>query len=302
MNKKILVVGGTGFIGYHLIKKLKKKKFKIHSISTRKPNKIKTIKGVKYIISDITNLSKLRKSINKNNYEYVVNLGGNVDHINRKKTLASHYLGCKNLTNVFLNSQIKKFIQMGSSGEYGAKKSPHYENFNSKPLTVYNKSKKKASDFLLKLFRKNNFPITIFRLYLSYGPNQDENRFLPIVIKNCLKKKSFDLSHCNQYRDFIYIDDVVDLIIKSLKTEKTNGEIFNIGTGKPIKLKLLINKVKKYIKGGKPIFGVKKLRKDENYKIYPNINKTKKFFKWAPKTPINIGLVKTIKFYEKLIL
>ena len=302
MNKKILIVGGTGFIGFHLIKKLKKKNFTIDSISTRKPKKNKTIKGVKYILSDISNLSKLRKVINRDNYEYVVNLGGNVDHINKKKTFASHYIGCKNLINIFSNSKIKKFIQMGSSGEYGEMKSPHYENFNAKPLTIYNVSKKKASDFLLKFFKKNNLPITIFRLYLTYGPYQDENRFLPIVIKNFLKKKSFELSHCNQYRDFIYIDDVVDLIIKSFKLKKSNGEIFNIGTGKPIRLKILINKVKKYVKGGKPIFGVKKLRKDELYKIYPNIDKTKKIFKWKPKTSIDKGLIKTIKFYKKQIL
>ena len=131
MNKKILIVGGTGFIGFHLIKKLKKKNFTIDSISTRKPKKNKTIKGVKYILSDISNLSKLRKVINRDNYEYVVNLGGNVDHINKKKTFASHYIGCKNLINIFSNSKIKKFIQMGSSGEYGAMKSPHYENFNA---------------------------------------------------------------------------------------------------------------------------------------------------------------------------
>ena len=301
MKKKVLVIGGTGFIGFHLIKKLIKKNYNIHSISTNKPNKYRNIKGVKYILSDISDLSKLKRDINKDIYEYVINLGGYVDHTNKKKTLASHYLGCKNLINIFSNSKIKKFIQMGSSGEYGAMKSPHYENINAKPLTMYNIAKKKASNILLKYFKRFNFPVVIFRLYLTYGPNQDENRFVPIVIKNCLKQKSFDLSHCNQYRDFIYIDDVVNLIIKSLKVNRANGEIFNIGTGKPIKLKALINKIKKHIKGGKPKFGVKKLRKDEIYKIYPNIDKTKKFFKWSPKTSVNKGLLKTIKFYEKLI-
>ena len=190
---------------------------------------------------------------------------------------------------------------MGSSGEYGSMKSPHYENFNTKPLTVYNIAKKKASNILLKYFKKSNFPVIIFRLYLAYGPNQDENRLIPIVIKNCLKQKSFDLSHCNQYRDFIYIDDVINLIIKSFKVKKANGEIFNIGTGKPIKLKTLVNKIKKYIKGGKPIFGVKQLRKDEINKIYPNMDKTINFFKWSPRTSLDKGLLKTIKFYKNLI-
>lgn len=178
-------------------------------------------------------------------------------------------------------------------------KSPHYENINAKPSTIYNIAKKKASNILLKYFKRFNFPVIIFRLYLTYGPNQDENRFIPIVIKNCLKQKSFDLSHCNQYRDFIYIDDVVNLIIKSLKAKKTNGEIFNIGTGKTIKLKVLVSKIKRYIKSGNPIFGVKQLRKDEIYKIYPNMDKTKKVFKWCPKISIDAGLLRTIKFYKQ---
>ena len=301
MKKKVLVIGGTGFIGFHLIKKLIKKNYNIHSISTNKPNKYRNIKGVKYILSDISNLHKLKRDINKDIYEYVINLGGYVDHTNKKKTLASHYLGCKNLINIFSNSKIKKFIQMGSSGEYGSMKSPHYENINAKPLTVYNIAKKKASNILLKYFKRFNFPVIIFRLYLTYGPNQDENRFIPIVIKNCLKQKSFELSHCNQYRDFIYVDDVVNLIIKSFNTKKTNGEIFNIGTGKPIKLKSVINKIKKYIKSGNPIYGVKQLRKDEINKIYPNMDKTINFFKWSPRTSLDKGLLKTIKFYKNLI-
>ena len=302
MKKKILVVGGTGFIGFHLIKKLKNKKFIVHSISTKQPAKERTINGVKYILTDISNLAKLKKSIKKDSYSYVINLAGHVDHNNKKKTLNSHFIGCKNLVNIFLNSKIENFIQIGSSGEYGNMTSPHYENFDAKPLTIYNLAKKKASDFLINSFKKSRFPVTIFRLYLAYGPNQDENRFIPIVIKNCLKDKSFELSHCNQYRDFIYIDDFVKLIIKSFKIKKSIGEIFNIGSGKPIKLKIIINKIKKHIKGGKPIFGEKKLRKDEIYKIYPNIDKAKTFFKWFPKTSIDNGLLKTVKFYKKVNL
>ena len=301
MKKKILVVGGTGFIGFHLIKKLKIKKFIVDSISTKQPPKKRTINGVKYILTDISNLAKLKKSVKKDSYSHVINLAGHVDHNNKKKTLNSHFIGCKNLVNIFLNSKIKRFIQIGSSGEYGNISSPHYENFDTIPLTIYNLAKKKASNFLINSFKKSKFPVTIFRLYLAYGPNQDENRFIPIVIKNCLKDKSFELSHCNQYRDFIYIDDFVSLIIKSFKIKKSIGEIFNIGSGKPIKLKIIINKIKKHIKGGKPIFGAKKLRKDEINKIYPNINKAKKIFKWFPKTSIDDGLLKTVKFYKKSI-
>ena len=65
--------------------------------------------------------------------------------------------------------------------------------------------------------KQNNFPVTIVRLYLVYGPNQDANRIVPIVIENALKDKIFDCSSGKQLRDFIYIDDVINAIIKILK-------------------------------------------------------------------------------------
>ena len=85
MNKKnILIIGGTGFIGYHLAKKAIQKKFIVTSISTRPAKKIRHLKKVKYVFCDISNKTKLNKVI-KEQFDYVVNLGGYVDHSNKKK-------------------------------------------------------------------------------------------------------------------------------------------------------------------------------------------------------------------------
>ena len=61
--------------------------------------------------------------------------------------------------------------------------------------------------------------------YLIYGPGQDFNRLIPYVIKNCLQNKSFPCSNGNQLRDFIFIDDAINLIFKSLKNKRSNGKI-----------------------------------------------------------------------------
>ena len=299
MKEKILIVGGTGFIGYHLIKKLKQKRYIIHSISKKKPKKDRYISGIKYHLVDISNFKKLKLLIENIDFSFVINLGGYVDHSDIKKTYNSHFKGCKNLATIFLKSKIKSFIQMGSSGEYGNSKSPHSEYKKSNPVTIYNRSKKLATNFLIDLYKKKKFPVTILRLYLSYGPNQDNNRFIPIVINNCLKKKEFPLSHCEQYRDFIYIDDVVNALICSIDNHEAVGQIINIGTGKPIKLKKIINRIKNYINGGKPLFGLVKLRKDENLRTYPNIFKAKKILRWKPRVSFEKGLIKTINYYKR---
>ena len=92
----ILIVGGTGFIGYHLAKKCLKKGWQVVSISTKKVINSRKLSKVEYILCDITKKKLLKKKIQKS-FVYVVNLGGYVDHSNKIKTYKSHYIGCKNL-------------------------------------------------------------------------------------------------------------------------------------------------------------------------------------------------------------
>ena len=296
-KKKILIVGGTGFIGFHLARKCLQKKWHVVSFSKNKPRKIRYLKKIKYLIGDLSKTKDLKK-VNQY-FDYVVNLGGYVDHTNKVKTFNSHYKGCKNLSKIFLKKKIKSFIQLGSSGEYGTLKSPHKESFVGNPKSIYAKAKFLASSHLLNLYKKKKFPITILRLYQAYGPRQDINRFIPIVINACLKKISFNCSDGKQLRDFIHVDDVVKVIIKSLNSNKSKGEIFNIGSGKPEKIKSIINLLTKKLNGGQPCFGRIKLRKDEILKIYPNITKAKNILNWSPKISFNRGLFQTIKYYKK---
>lgn len=303
LKKNILVVGGSGFIGYNLVKKLKyKKKYRIFSISSKKKNKHRIIKGVNYIRCDITKKKELVSKLKKKNIDYVINLAGYVDHQNKKKTYNTHFKGCKNLADFYLNRNIKKFIQLGSSTEYGDKKSPQKEKYkvNIKDVkSIYGKSKLKASQLLLKYNKEKKFPAVIFRLYIAYGPHQDTNRLIPYTINACLKKKKFPCTHGNQLRDFIFIDDLIHLLVISLNNDKIDGQIFNVGLGKPIKVKNIIKLIQKNIKKGIPEFGKIKLRKDEILLHYPSIDKLKKYFNWKPKIKFNTGIKKTINYYEE---
>tara|TARA_B100001175_G_C19410882_1_gene591061 strand:+ start:62 stop:982 length:921 start_codon:yes stop_codon:yes gene_type:complete len=300
-KNKILIVGGTGFIGYHLAKKSLKMGWQVTSISKKPPKKIRSVTKVKYLYCDLKKKKFLKKII-KTNYDYVVNLGGYVDHSNTKRVIASHYLGCKNLTDIFIKKKIKSFVQMGSSLEYGNLKSPQKEiyNYNFNLIkSTYAKAKLLATLHLIKMFKEKNFPSTILRLYLAYGPKQDFNRLIPVVIKACKENKKFNCSNGNQLRDFVYINDVIDAIIKALKNKNAIGQIINVGSGKPIKVKKIIMYIKKVLKGGQPLFGKIKLRKDESIKNYANVKKAKKLINWIPKISFKEGLDSTIKYYNE---
>ena len=298
--KKILIVGGTGFIGYHLAKKSLKKGWQVTSVSSNPPKSIRYLSKVKYIRCDITNKKLLESRINTN-FDYVVNLGGYVDHSNKKKTFLSHYIGCKNLAKIFLKKNPSSFIQIGTSLEYGTSKSPQKENIkcNLKSIkSIYGKAKLLSSMYVIKLFKEKKFPSTVLRPYLIYGPKQDINRFLPTIIQGCIKDKKFPSSKGDQLRDFLYVDDAVEAIIKLLTNKKAIGKIINIGSGKPKIIKNVIEKVIKISKGGKPQYGAFKLRKFDMPKLYPSIRKIKNTINWQPKVSFEKGLRKTINSYK----
>ena len=274
----MLIIGGTGFIGYHLIK-FCISKYNISSISLTRPVGNKRIKKVKYIECDISNKKSIEKKI-KDNFDIVINLGGYINHKNQNLTLKTHYKGCKNLVEFFKNKKIKVFIQIGSSSEYGKKSSPHNEDLKGNPSTIYGKSKLLASKFLFDHSKKNKIPFTILRFYQVYGPNQNKDRMIPIVIDSSLKNKNFNCSSGIQKRDFLYVGDAVNAIYKCFNNKKILGKIINIGSGKPK-------------------FGVIKLRSDEPLNSYPSLINAKKYLGWRAKTDLQSGLKKTIKYYKQ---
>ena len=301
MKKTILVVGGTGFIGKNFITTLiKKKKFNIFSLSKTKLSKKLCVKGIKYIFCDIKKKNQLKKKLNFS-VDYVVNFSGHINHKEKKKTYETHFLGAKNLIDIFLKRKIKKFIQIGSSVEYGFLKSPHDEknNLDIEDLrSTYGRSKLSSTKYVIKCYKKNNFPGLVIRPYLIYGPGQSHQRLIPTTIINCLKNNSFNCSSGKQIRNFMFVDDFSKILYKCLFL-KISGEIFNIGSSKNYKVKFIINKINQLIGKGSPRYNKIKLRKDEPLNLYPKLKKIKRYIKFKRATKIEFGLKKTIFYYKK---
>jgi len=167
------------------------------------------------------------------------------------------------------------------------------------PKTPYAIAKNDITNLLFSLYKLEKFPSTVVRTFLVYGPEQ-KNGLIPHVIKSCLGNKKFNLTHCRQVRDFIYIDDYLSGIDQIITSKQKEFKIYNIGSGKPIKLKLLIKTILNKIKKGKPNFNKLKTRIEETKVLYPSINKIRKSLNWRPKIDLNIGLDKTINYYYKL--
>ena len=293
---RLLVIGGTGFIGAHLLAATKDD-WQVTSISLNPPSPQRLISSVKYLELDLNDYDAVKNALNEN-YDYVVNLGGYIDHTlfkdGGKDLIYTHFLALQNLISTLSRKSLKRFVHIGSSDEYGNSPAPQNENMREQPISPYSLAKVASTHLLQMLYRTEGFPGVILRLFLTYGPHQDEKRFLPQIIKACLMDKEFAVSEGNQLRDFCYVQDVVRAILLALQTKNVEGHVFNIASGYPISIRSIIEAVQKYAGGGRPQFGAIEYRPSENMALYANISKAQKFLSWRPEVTFEDGLKKMI--------
>ena len=301
-EKTLLVVGGTGFIGTALLKKANILGMKTTSLSLKNPTNTNLIEKTNYITTDTSNLKNLQKAFSELKFNYVVNLAGYINHnliSNGGFSIIESQLNLlNNLVSILNVKELIRFIQIGSSDEYGLNKSPQIETRREDPISPYSLAKVINTHYLQMLNKTENFPAVILRLFLVYGPRQKMNRLIPYVIKSCIQNKNFTLSEGNQIKDFTYVDDVVDFILISFIKENLEGNIINVGSGKPISVKNIVEMINLKIKLGNPSFNKKYNKPIENNELIPDLSKSKNLLNFNSKTSLDIGLQHTIDWYK----
>lgn len=275
------------------------------SISLRDTSVRAPLSEVEHVFADISDPESLSRVLKGREFDCVFNAVGYIDHSTYMESgrgvIDTHYVGILNLLQNVWWDGLQKFVQIGSSDEYGNTPAPQIETHREAPISPYSAAKVGATHLIQALCRTENFPGVVTRLFLVYGPGQKNDRFLPQIIGECLEKKSFATSPGKQLRDFCYIDDVVEGLLLAAVKPDTVGKVINIASGQPISIKDVIEKVVKMVGSGRPDIGAYPYRRGENMELYADIGLARSLLDWRPATPFERGLKITIENYSESV-
>ncbi len=207
-----------------------------------------------------------------------------------------------NLIEFGITNKIKKIIYASSMSVYGSvPDKPISEVYNCKPLSCYGVSKLSSENYL-EVF-KSRLPYISFRMFNVYGPGQDMDNLrqgmVSIYLSQALKNNSVEVKGSLQrFRDFIYIDDVVDVWVKAALNDVKLNEVINLGTGLKSDVKYLLNLIQHsfpnlVINETSPTPG-------DQSGIYADTTKLREIFGISEFTNLKDGLLKFIEYERRI--
>jgi len=310
-SKTILLTGATGFVGSHLARRLVALNYEVHILVRPTSNQWRlddVSPQIKKHSADLQNADELKKLMAAVRPAVIVHLATHsifgafpVDQ-NDNEIIKTNLSGFVNLVTAANEIDYRCLINTGSSSEYGLKSAPMTETDACQPINVYGITKLAASLYGQYMAQTKNKPIVTLRLFSPYGPYDDGKRLIPHVIKAAFLNQEINVSNPDIFRDYIYIDDIIDLYIKLIEfnnVESIKGEIFNVGSGRQISILGAVDKVIELTGNKNQVNWSKNERVVWEPKMWQaDTSKTKKVFDWQPKNSLADGLNKTINWFK----
>lgn len=305
-DKRILITGANGFIGTHLLNRIKNSGNSIAAIyyGDIPPKFDDVILSVEANITDENAVDTLVKDFKPEIvFHLAALLGAERSYEFASKVLHTNVLGTNNILKSLGTNcpEVKRIVLMGTSEEYGnSDVLPFTEDHPSQPVSPYSTSKAAATQFALLYNKLFKLPVVILRPFIVYGPGQSPHMMIPDLIKCGIEGKDFAMTNGEQTRDFLFVDDLIDALLSAAVSPAASGEIINIcsGTERTVReaaqlIHHLLNTEMKLLLGAIPY------RENEVWRLYGSNKKAKKILGWEPKISFEEGLIRTISWYRK---
>lgn len=312
MNKErpIFITGAAGFVGSHLIRRLVAKGFNVAALIRKKSDlgRISNILSkirIKYgCLEDADVLEKIIKDLNPLGIFHLAasNIKSGMT-APADEVVRANFLGTVNLINAAASVDYNFFVQTGSFLEYGVKPHPLRETDCPDPLELYSITKLAATLYAVKFSKANKKPIIVFRIFTPYGPDIQKGRLVYEVVSHALMNEDIKMTSPSISRDFIYVEDLVSLLLEGMKTARPySGEIFNAGSGAATTLERIVECVLTITKSRSNVsWGSFAPVAYDSDKWQADMTKTFNTFSWRPKISVEIGIAKTVDWFIKCI-
>jgi len=305
-DKRILVTGGAGFIGSEVVSQLIKKNAIVTVLdnfsSGKKQYLPKNNKKLKIIKGDITDEKIVKRAVK--DQESVIHLAA-LPFIPDSFYYPADFFNVNTTGSVNLlwksiqSNSVDRFIHISTSEVYGsAQFVPMDENHPTAPHSTYAVSKLAGDRVAFTLHKENGFPVVIIRPFNSYGPKYTQPYIIPEIMNQLLQgTKELMLGNVDASRDFTYVSDTADAIIRSLSSKKAIGEIINVGSGNEISIRDLALKISKIAKTKIKIrYDESRERPYDVNRLICNNKKAKTILDWTPKITMDQGLKKIFQW------
>lgn len=311
-GKSILVTGGAGFIGSHLVDELISKgpeNIVVVASSVEKSGNLANAKNkfrkLKIINEDASNYNAMEKIAQNNNFDFVFNLAViplPVSLIEPRQAFQKNVGIAMCICELARNGKIGKIIHFSSAETLGtAKRLPMDENHAAYPETPYAASKAACDNLVYSYHRTFGIKASIPRLFNVYGPRQNIGKYaalIPMAIRKALDNETVVIQgDGRQTRDYIYVADAVKGVIAIAESENTNGEIINIASGKEISVNKAVREIMNCL-GKRAKITYTSERPGDVRRQVADISKAKKLLKFKPIVSFSEGIKATVEWYR----
>lgn len=312
-GKNILITGGAGFLGSNLTRSLLEKGAKVACFDDLSTGKIKNIKeflgqdNFKFIRGNVNNYRELTKAFSKNKIDYVFHYAARVGvlrTVEKPLEVLEDVLGIRNVLDLALKHRVKKALFSSSSEVYGEPINlPEREDGHLNAKFPYATVKLLGEHYFQAYWKTFGMPTCAVRIFNVYGPKQESSGYgfvVGIFIRQALEGKPLSVfGNGKQTRDFVYVEDNVNAVIRALLSDQTNGESVNIGAGRPVTIKELAQKIIRISGSKKAKIKFVPLRKGGEIRHrFPDMAKMKKLVGFQPEYSLEEGLEKTFLWYK----
>jgi len=304
---RVLVIGVSGFIGSHLVRRLLDERAQVYALVRKSPVLGRFKEKKEKIIPiqvDLRDFLKVKKVIREIEPHKVFHLAAYVD-VSRSFDMIEEVIdinvkGTINLLKALEGIDYDSFINTGSSEEYGDNPAPFREDQAPNPVSPYSASKASTTLFCRMLYKSMGLPIVTLRPFPTYGPGQESNMLIPELIRSIMQDRALKMTSGEQTRDFIYVEDVIEGYIKASVCSKARGEIINIGSGREYKIKDVANLIVRLMSASiTPEMGALPYRPGEAWHFYCDNSKAKAILGWEPRVELEEGLQRTIDWHKE---